>query len=134
MTCFIRFTLFVIFSRSETSVTAALFTLSHMTRGFIVIPCNNVKQECNNVRGGGKFMSFNRDRVEDRVLCILAVPRTTLFWRETSDVVPGICLGVTAPNAFIGDFYWYFFTFMSEGAQRPVQGSGPKGRHKNKQQ
>lgn len=49
-----------------------------------------------------KFMSFNRDRVEDRVLCILAVPSTTLFWRETSDVVPGICLGVTAPNAFIG--------------------------------
>ncbi|XP_067435009.1 putative ferric-chelate reductase 1 [Thunnus thynnus] len=41
-----------------------------------------------------------------RVLCsILGVPRTALFWTETSDVVPGICwshspsLWVTAPSA-----------------------------------
>lgn len=65
------FTLFCTFSMSVSSVTAALFTLSHVTRGFIVIPWKRTLNEavvcvvqlnCKKYKCAGKLLWLNNKR------------------------------------------------------------------------
>lgn len=60
-TCFIlSFTLFCSFSMSVSSFAEALFTLSQVTRGFIVIPCNRKRFKQNFAKWSGSVFCVSK--------------------------------------------------------------------------